>query len=331
MGRNVGISVKKMGVLFLAALAVVFCGRVEAAPLKGGVYRVGIVQLIDNGAFADMREGYIARMRELGYGEDKMTFDYKNAQGDMSNLNSICQKMADSDLDAIVTIATPPTQAMVNLSPKAPVFFIAVSNPVAAGVITKMEKPDKNATGTSNAIPVDEMFRLAAKITPNVKTFGILYSNGEVNAVNTAKAAKAFLDQTKLYAYKEAIATSSSEVQQVAQSLVGAVEAIFIPNDSMIQSAMPQVVGVANEAKIATYGSSAVMVNSGAFATISIDDHVIGARTADMVDRYLKGASVEDIPSVVISDFVTLFNKTTADAVGVEIPEEFAKNSVLVK
>jgi putative ABC transport system substrate-binding protein len=304
-------------------------GAVE--PNSDGVFRVGIVQLLDNGAFEDMREGFIARMRELGHGEDSMTFDYKNAQGDMSNLNAICQGIADSNLDFIVTIATPPTQAMVNVGPKAPVFFIAVSNPVAAGVVTTMEKPDKNATGASNAIPVGEMFKLAARVTPNVKSFGFLYNTGEVNSVSTVKSAKAYLDETGAYTYKEAVVSASSEVQQVAQFLAGSVDAIFVPNDSMIQSAMTQVAEVAKAAKIPIYGSSAVMVNTGAFATISIDDRAIGARVADMAERYLKGEAVGDIPAVVISDFVTLFNKTTADAIGVELSEEFLKTSVLVK
>jgi putative ABC transport system substrate-binding protein len=303
----------------------------SAGAAEAAAVRVGIVQLIDNGAFADMREGFIDRMRELGYSEDKMAFDYKNAQGDMSNLNSICQSMAGAGLDIIVTIATPPTQAMVNLEPEAPVFFIAVSNPIGAGVITEMEKPDKNATGASNAIPVDEMFKLAARVTPSARTFGLIYNSGEVNSVTTINAAKAYMDATEGYSYKEAVVTASSEVQQATQSLAENVDAIFIPNDSMVQSALTQVVEIANAAKIPTYGSSAVMVNTGAFATISIDDHVIGARVADMADRYLKGTALKDIPAIVISDFVTLFNQPTAEVIGVEIPADILDSSVLVK
>ncbi|MDR1979151.1 MAG: ABC transporter substrate-binding protein [Synergistaceae bacterium] len=318
-------------VVFLLAVFPFTAFAEGVSPKAGdGVYRVGIVQLLDNGAFADMRQGFISRMRELGYGEDKMTFDYQNAQGDMSNLNSICQNMADANLDLIVTIATPPTQAMVNMEAEAPVFFISVSNPVAAGVVTTMEKPDKNATGTSNAIPVDEMFKLAEKVTPDVKTFGILYNAGEVNSVSTVAAAKKYLTDTGKYAFKEAVVTASSEVQQAAQALADSVDAIFVPNDSMIQSALTQVVEIANAAKIPIYGSSAVMVNTGAFATISIDDVTIGARTANMADRYLKGEAVKDIPAVVISDFVTLFNRSAAEAASIEIPEELLKNSVIV-
>lgn len=91
--------------------------------------------------------------------------------------------------------------------------------------------------------------------------------------------------------YKEAVVTNSSEVQQAAQSLAGEVDAIFVPNDSVIQSAMPMVTEVARDAKIPVYGSSAVMVDSGAFATIAISDTEIGAQTADMALEYLNGTA----------------------------------------
>jgi len=292
--------------------------------------QVGIVQLIENGAFADMREGFIEKMRELGYSEDKMVFDYKNANGDTATLNAICQSMVDAKKDLIVTIATPPTQAMVNLDSGIPVFFISVSNPVGAGVITEMNKPDKNATGTSNFIPVDEMFKLADKLTPGCETYGLIYNTGEINSVTTIESAKAYLEKAGL-SYKEAVVTASSEVQQAAQSLVGQVDAFFIPNDSMVQSALPQVAEVAKDAKIPVYGSSAVMVASGAFATISIDDKTIGAMTAEMADTYLKGTPIAEIPAVVVSEVVVVINKTTADAIGVAISQEVLDNAKIME
>ena len=127
---------------------------------------VGIIQMADNGAFTDMREGFIDHMRERCYTEDKMTFTYRNALGDMTQLVANCEAALDDGIDVAVTIATPPTQAFCNLDSGVPQFFISVSNPVGAGVITDMAHPDMNATGTSNAIPVAEMFKLAEQLTP---------------------------------------------------------------------------------------------------------------------------------------------------------------------
>ena len=307
------------------ALLMTSCALAEQ-PLK-----VAIVQLVENGAFKDMREGFIARMRELGYTEDKMVFIEKNASGDMSNLQTIAQGVIDEKADLIVTIATPPTQTVVNLESDIPVFFISVANPLGAGVLTDMQKPDRNATGASNAIPIGENFKLAAKLTPDAKDFGLIYCTSQVNSVTTIENAKKYLDENG-YTYKEAVVTSSSEVYEAALSLVDqGVTGMFIPNDSVIQDAMDVIAQVAKDAKIPVYGSSAVMVNSGAFATISISDPQIGAIVADMVDKHLKGTAVADIPAVTVDEFTTVINKTTAEAIGVTVAEDVLAAAVVVE
>jgi len=319
---------KKMLALVAALVLVLMttsCALAEE-PLK-----VAIVQLVENGAFKDMREGFIARMRELGYTEDKMVFVEKNASGDMSNLYTIAQGAVDEKVDLIITIATPATQAVVNLESDIPVFFISVANPLGAGVITDMQKPDKNATGASNAIPVSEMFKLAAQLTPEAKNFGLIYCTSQVNSVTTIENAKAYFDANG-YTYKEAVVTASSEVYEAALSLVDqGVDGMFIPNDSVIQDAMEVISQVAKDAKIPVYGSSAVMVNSGAFATISISDPEIGAIVADMVHKHLTGTPLAEIPAVVVDKFTTVINKTTADTIGVTVAQDVLDNAVVVE
>ena len=113
---------------------------------------IGIVQMADNGAFTDMREGFIAEMNAKGYDDSNTEFIYKNAQGDASTLNTICQQMVSDGVDLVAAIATPSAQAMVNMKSDIPVVFVSVSNPLNAGILTSMEKPDMNATGTSNPI-----------------------------------------------------------------------------------------------------------------------------------------------------------------------------------
>lgn len=291
---------------------------------------IGIIQLIENGAFNDMREGFIQQMKEKGYVDSTANFHYKNAQGDSTNLNTICREMVDNGMDLVVTIATPASQAMVNLESDIPVFFISVSNPVEARIISDMEKPDKNATGTSNAIPVNEIFDLADQLTPGCQTYGFLYNTGEINAVTTVESCKEYLDSIGL-SYEEAVVTNSSEVQQAAQSLVGKVDAFFIPNDSVIQSAMNLVSEVAREAGIPTYCSSNTTVESGGFATVAISDTQIGAITADMAMEYLGGKEIEDIPSVVVPATDVVINKTTAEIIGAEISEDIAASAILVE
>jgi putative ABC transport system substrate-binding protein len=259
-----------------------------------------------------------------------MTFTYRNALGDMTALVTNCEAALDDGIDVAVTIATPPTQAFHNLDSGVPQFFISVSNPVGAGVITEMAHPDMNATGTSNAIPVEEMFKLADQLTPGCKVFGLLYCQSEINSVTTANQAKAYMDANGI-AYVEQVVTNVSEVQMAVDVLLQQADAIFVPNDSVIQTAMTVVADSAAEYGIPVYGSSAVMVESGAFATISIGDRQIGAITADMLHAYLTGTPIEEIPAVVVDEFTMVINLATADMIGVALPADVLETAVIVE
>jgi len=301
----------------------------ETLGSTSGSYKIGIIQMIENGAFNDMREGFIKELRDKGYTEDKLTVDYQCAQGDATNLQTIVQNMADSDCNLICTIATPATQAMVNQASDKPVVFIAVSAPVAAGIMTDLNKPDKNATGTSNAIPVSDIFGLAKELTPKAVTYGMVYCTSEVNSVNTVEAAKKYCDDNGLK-YVEATVTNSSEVQQAVQSLVGNVDAIFVPNDSVVMDSFSVITEISRDNKIPVYGSSATMVNSGAFATVAIGDSEIGGISADMAIKVLQGTAIADIPCQVVPASSTVINNQTVKALGITLPDDVKNKAVFV-
>lgn len=327
---RLGKMFKKAACMMLAAVmatGMAACG--SSSEKSSGKIKVGVIQLIENGAFNDMKDGFIEELRAKGYTEDKCDIVVKSAQGDTATLNTICHEMVDSRMDLVATIATPATQAMVNMDSDIPVVFISVSAPVAAGVTSNMEKPDKNATGTSNAIPVSDIFNLSDSLTPGNKTYGLIYNTGEVNSVNTVKDAKSYLDGKGLK-YVEAVVTNSSEIQQAAESLVGSVDAIFVPNDSVVQSGMAQITEITRKNKIPVYACSATTVQSGAFATVAMNDKQIGSQSADMAVEILGGRKVADVPSVVVPASGTVINQNTMEALGVTIPDSVKSTAQLI-
>lgn len=283
-------------------------------------YKVAIVQYADNAAFQEMREAFISRMRALGYDEAMMSFDIQNAQGDQSMLASITQTVCNGDYDLIVPIVTPATISVVNGEPECPVVFISVTDPVASGILTTMEAPDKNATGTSNIVPVDQIFTLAKQLTPSVQNIGILYCSGEQNAVQTAEKAKTYLSENG-FTYREVTVANSSEVQQAAQSLASDVDAIYIPIDSTVQTAMAQVVEAANAAGIPVYGSDPVMVQSGALACVSVSNTQLGERSAEMADEILRGAAVSSVPAEALDEYQYVISRSAAETLNITVPE----------
>lgn len=309
-------SMKKILVALLTAVAAVAmftaCGSSEG---KSDTRKVGIVAMIENGAFTDMRDGIMEQLKAEGYTDEEMI--YQCAAGDTAALSSIVSNMTDGTYDMVFTIATPSTQAFVNAESDTPVFFCAVSAPVAAGVLTEMESPDKNATGTSNAIPVSEIFVLAEATTPDAEKFGLIYSGNEDNATNTITQAKEYLASQNIE-YVEKTAPTANDIETAVNALISeGAQAIFIPNDSIIQDGISKLVEICNEKKIPTYCSSATTVASGCLATLAIDDKGIGKKTVEMAMEYVNGKEIKDIPAKVVGIDYCSVNKAAMEALGI--------------
>ncbi len=311
---------KKFLSVMISLALILACFTAASADEKQ--YKIGIILLIENGAFLDMKTGILQGLEELGYAEgSNLTVDYKCAQGDATNLQTICQNMDDGTYDLVITIATPPTQAFVGLESETPNVFCSVAAPVAAGIMSALDTPDMNATGTSNAIPSGDIISLGLMITPDVSTFGLVYSTSEVNAVNAMNTAKEFLDANG-YKYIEKTVANSGEVQTAAQAVLDqGADAVFVANDSVVQAAVDILAEICTEAGVPTYCCSATTVLSGCLATLAMSDVSIGVETAQIAARVLSGTPVSEIPAVVVPADIVSVNSDTLAALGLEMPE----------
>lgn len=271
-----------------------------------------------------IRESLVEELEAKGIVDGQnVKIDYQNAQGDQSNLNSICKKFVGDGVDVIVAISTPSAQAAAAATSEIPIIFSAVTDPVAAKLVTNLETPEGNVTGTSDAIPVDEVFNLCQELTPEVKSFGFLYTASEVNSQSVVEEAKT-LAADYGYDYEEVIITNTSELKQAAYSLAGKVDAIYTPIDNSIASAMTVLSEVGKETKVPVYVGADSMVMDGAYATVGINYEDLGRQTGDMVAEVLNGKAISDLPVATLSKFQKVINKTTAKAIGAPATSEGA-------
>lgn len=332
---------KKFAALILAVLlcAAVFAGCGDGGNSSSGgsgssqsgeKKKIGIVQISDHASLNTIRDATIGQLEKLGYKDgDTAEIEALSAQGEATNVTTILNNFVSGGKDIVIAITTPVASSALNIANEVPVVFSAVSDPVATKLTTSLEKPDKNVTGTSDAVPVGRIFDMALELTPNVKTVGLLYNNGEASSVANIAAAKEYCDKKGLK-YVEAGVTTSTEVQQAAQSLVTKCDAIFTPTDNTVADAMTVLAQITKDAKIPCYVGADSMVNDGGFATIGIKYEDLGIETANMADKVLKGTPVSDIPIKVFDDLSTYVNTDTAKAIGVEIPDSILKNEKTV-
>lgn len=283
---------------------------------KSEKIKIGIVQPVEHPSLNQIRESIVLGLEELGL-KDKVEITYKDAQGDASNINTIVSQFVGDKMDIIVPIATGAAQSAAAATKDIPIIFAAVSYPVEAGLVKELDKTDGNVTGVSDAVRVNEIFDLAGTLTPNVKTFGFIYNSGEVNSVSAINKAKEYCD-SKSIKYVEATITSSGELLQAAQSLVGKVDAIFTPTDNTVASAMPVLSAEAIKAKIPVYVGADSLVADGGFATVGVDYKVLGRQVAAMIKRIIDGESISDNPVETLNEYIKIINDETAKKIGVD-------------
>lgn len=294
------------------------------------VTRIGIVQIVEHPSLNTIREAFIEQLASKGYKDgEKVEIDYQSAQGEQSNLNTICQKFVADKCDMIVAIATPSAQTAANMTSDIPVLFSACTDPLGSGLVSSLEKPGGNVTGTSDAVSAEKIMQLAMLITPEIKTIGALYNSGETNSLSVIKDLKEYAASNGLEVIDGTV-TNSSEVQQVAQTLADKADAIFSPIDNTIASAMPVVTQVAENTKTPVYVGADSMVKDGGLATYGINYTMLGRETADMAVEILGGKNPGDIPVRTIDDVEIYLNKATAEAIGITIPDDILNQAAQV-
>ncbi|HEX3032208.1 MAG TPA: ABC transporter substrate-binding protein, partial [Bacillota bacterium] len=271
---------RKLGIIFGLILGMAFlltgCGSKPAettgktaAPEKK-VFQVGLSQFVAHPALDLDQKGFIDELAKQGFVEgDNVHIDIKNSQGDPNLAKTIADQFVADKKDVILSITTPSSQAaaMAAKGTGIPVVYIAVSDALGSGLISDMNKPTgTNITGVYSADPVEEQMDLIREIQPGIKKIGVLYNAGEANSASNVKRIKEYL-KGKVEVV-EATVSSSSEVQAAAQSLVGRVDAMFMPQDNTVMSAVETVIKIGQDNKIPFYTGDTESVKKGAVATM---------------------------------------------------------------
>jgi len=290
---------------------------------KKDLPKIGVIQLMEHTSLNIIYDSFSSEMKELGYEDGKnCEINFKNANGEMSNIPTIVQNFDSDKQDIVVAITTPLAQAAMPLTKTTPVIFCAVTDPVKAGVVTDYNITDKGMTGTTDAVNVEKIMELALKITPDVKSVGYIYNPGEDNSVSNLNKLKKFCDDNSLKLEETGIA-SSADLQMAANTILGKVDMLFVANDNTVAEAMPILMKEVIAAKKPIYVGADSMVMDGGFATLGIDYTDLGKETARMVDKVLKGEKVENIPVKVFKDDLYIYvNTDTAKELGIEIPDD---------
>lgn len=314
-----------------AALGIAAAVMIGGAPVaQADGVTVAVTAIVEHPALDAVRDGIKDELEANGYKVGgNLTFVYESAQGNPATAAQIARKFIGDKPDVIVAIATPSAQAAVSATSEIPVVFSAVTDPLGAKLVSNFEKPGGNVTGLSDMSPIGQHLDLIKEVTPGAKRIGVAYNPGEANAVALVDLLKSEAPGKGL-SIVTASAPKSSDVLAAARSLVGKVDAIYVPTDNTIVTALESVIKVGIENGIPVYSGDTESVNRGTIAALGFNYYDIGRQTGKVVLRILKGEKPGDIP-VRIADGTDLFvNPAAAKKMGVSIPKSLVARATKV-
>jgi len=305
--------------LFASLLVSTLLGMATVAGAKTPL--ISVSQFVEHPALNAVFKGFKDDLKENG-----VEVEYKdyNAHGNMGTAGQIATQIASDAPTMILAIATPSAQACAKVYDKAPqlsdtpMLFTAITDPLAAGLIKNYEKPEGNITGVSNQMPMDKHLDMIRRFMPELKRLGVMYNTGEVNSVSNVKRIKEAAKERGIKIVDGPV-TNSADVYQVAQSLVGKVDAVYVPTDNTVVSALEAVVKICERTQLPLFSADTDSVKRGAIAALGFDYYLHGKQTGAMARKILAGAKPSDLPVEFQKDLSFDINPKAAERMGLKV------------
>ena len=254
------------------------------ASASGDSYKIGVIQLVEHEALDAANKGFIDALDESGI---TYTADQQNAQGDQSACQTIASKLVGDEDDLILAIATPAAQAVAGATTDIPIVGTAITDFADSGLVASNDAPGNNVTGSSDLTPVAAQIDMLHTVLPDAKTVGVLYCTAEANSELQAAMAKEACEANGLKAV-DYTASTSNEIQSVVESMIGKVDAIYVPTDNTMAASAALICSTATENNIPVIAGEEGIFNGGALCTYTIDYYELGKLAGNMAVRILR-------------------------------------------
>ncbi|EKE08880.1 MAG: hypothetical protein ACD_16C00239G0001 [uncultured bacterium] len=292
-------------------------------PAESPPKKIAITQYVEHVSADAVRRGLIEELARKGFKEGKnLTIVFENAQGNAGTAGQIARKFIGLNPDVIVGITTPSAQAIVKAVGQGslPIVFSAVTDPIKAGLVSSLTHPQGNVTGVTDAPPIKEQIAFLKNLLPKAHTIGVLYNPGDSGSASSLEAIRKEAERQSLKLI-EATPFKSSDIQAAILQLVGKVDAIYVPLDNMIVSAMGSVSALALKHDLPLFVADSGSVEAGALACLGYSYSQTGHKTGQIVSEILRGKNPSEIPVASPGRTDIFINQDALEKLGLSLPE----------
>ena len=314
---------KVLSVIMTGAMVAGLAGTVTVHAEEQQTYNIGICQLVQHEALDAATEGFKDAVKE-GLGEENVTFDEQNAQGDSATCSTIINNFVSSNVDLILANATASLQAAAAGTSDIPILGTAVTEYGVALDLTDFDGTvGGNISGTSDLAPLEDQAAMLNELFPDAKNVGLLYCSAEPNSqyqVDTVKAALEDLGYTcEYYAFSD-----SNDISSVVTNAVADSDVIYVPTDNTAASNTELINNICLPAKVPVITGEEGICSGCGVATLSISYYDIGYTAGKMAyDVLVNGADISTMDVQYAENVTKEYNADICSQLGITVSDDY--------
>jgi putative ABC transport system substrate-binding protein len=264
----------------------------------------------------------VQRLHELDWIAGRtVTLHYRWAEAREERYAEIAAEFVRLKVDVIVTIGDAAIIAAKQATAITPIVFVGAGDPVDTGLVVSLARPGGNATGSSSqtADLGSKRLDLVREVVPTLRRLAIMANVGALNAM---------LDMRRVVAAARTLGVEvvtleiqrAEDIAPAFDALKGRAHALYVCGEPLVNTNRVRINTLALAARLPTMWSHRDFVEAGGLMSYGPNYPDLFRRTADYVDKILRGAKPGDLPVEQPTKFDLVINLTTAKALGLEIP-----------
>ena len=282
---------------------------------------IGVLGTATATVWSPWTTAFVRRLRELGWIDSRtVAIEYRWAEGREAHYAEITAEFVRLKVDIILTAGAAAPAAMQATS-VIPIVLAIVGDPVGTGLVASLARPGGNVTGMSyqSTDLAGKRLELLREMLPGLRRLGIMTNVGYPAAVLEmgevqATAGTLGLDVARLEIRR------AEDIAPAVESLKSGADALYACTDALLAAERVRINTLALATRLPTMFAIRDHVQAGGLMSYGPDYSDLFRRTADIVDKILRGTKPADIPVEQPSKFYLVFNLTTAKALGLTVP-----------
>jgi putative tryptophan/tyrosine transport system substrate-binding protein len=286
------------------------------------VRRIGFLTRKTDASVSAQIDAFRKRLRELGWVEGRnISIEYRDADGQLDRLRALADDLVALNLDVVVTVDTPPTQAVKQATSTIPIVIAVSADPVGAGLVASLGRPGGNITGLSLLAPDTDQKALdfLKQTLPKTNRVMMIVDPKNQGMMLRFQAIQTVAPKLAIHLQSILAVRSSELVLALAAAATDPPDSLFVL--SPIYAAYgKEIVEFATKMKLPIlFDTGALAREPNALLSYGADISDLFQRAAMVVDKILKGAKPADLPVEQPTKFELVINLKTARTLGIDV------------